>query len=284
MYEELLLEELLRFLREDLPYPDITTRALVDPGTRARARIIVLEDCVVAGVDLLVPVLRRLDLNVEAHVRDGTTVRTNTTILSIHGDAIRIFELERTLLNLLMIMCGIATKTRRLVEKIQTVNPKIKLAATRKTHPGLRFFEKYAVEVGGGDTHRLTLTDMVLIKRNHIRLIGSVKKAIELARQRVSFSKKIEIETSTPQEALEAAEAGADIIMLDNVKPEIVQETIQLLKKHGLRDQVLIEVSGGITEENILEYAKLDIDIISTSEITIKTKPTDIRCIIEKTD
>lgn len=284
MYEELLLEELLRFLREDLPYPDITTRALVDPGTRARARIIVLEDCVVAGVDLLVPVLRRLNLNVETHVRDGTTVMANTTILSIYGDAIRIFELERTLLNLLMIMCGIATKTRRLVEKIQTVNPKIKLAATRKTHPGLRFFEKYAVEVGGGDTHRLTLTDMVLIKRNHIRLIGSVKKAIELARQRVSFSKKIEIETSTPQEALEAAEAGADIIMLDNVKPEIVQETIQLLKKHGLRDQVLIEVSGGITEENILEYAKLDIDIISTSEITIKTKPTDIRCIIEKTD
>ncbi len=284
MYEELLLEELLRFLREDLPYPDITTRALVDPGTRARARIIVLEDCVVAGVDLLVPVLRRLNLNVETHVRDGTTVMANTTILSIYGDAIRIFELERTLLNLLMIMCGIATKTRRLVKKIQTVNPKIKLAATRKTHPGLRFFEKYAVEVGGGDTHRLTLTDMVLIKRNHIRLIGSVKKAIELARQRVSFSKKIEIETSTPQEALEAAEAGADIIMLDNVKPEIVQETIQLLKKHGLRDQVLIEVSGGITEENILEYAKLDIDIISTSEITIKTKPTDIRCIIEKTD
>ncbi len=282
MYEELLLEEFLRFLKEDLPYPDITTRALVDPGTRAKARIVVLEDCVVAGIDLLVPILRKFDLEIETYVKDGTAVTAGTTILSMHGDAIRIFELERTLLNLLMTMCGIATKTRRLVEKIRSINPKVRLAATRKTHPGLRFFEKYAVEVGGGDTHRLTLTDMVLIKRNHVRIIGSVRKAVELARQRVSFSKKIEVEVSTPQEALEAVEAGADIIMLDNVKPETVQETTQLLRKHGLRDRILIEVSGGITEENVLEYAKLDIDIISTSEITIKAKPIDMRCSIEK--
>jgi len=183
---------------------------------------------------------------------------------------------ERTLLNILMRMCGIATATRRLVRKVEEAGFKVRIAATRKTAPGLRYFDKRAVVVGGGDPHRFRLDDAILIKDNHVALVGDVEEAVRRARSATSFTKKIEIEVQTSEDAVKAAQAGADIIMLDNMTAEEVEKTIDALKHRKLRDRVLIEVSGGIVEENILSYAKAGPDIISTGAITHSVKSVNI--------
>jgi len=154
-------------------------------------------------------------------------------------------------------MSGIATLTRRFVKMIREAGLNVKVAATRKTAPGLRFFDKKAVLIGGGDPHRFRLDDAFLIKDNHIRIAGDVKEAIRRARLAASFSKKIEVEVQTIEEALEAAKSGADIIMLDNMTVEEAEQTITALEAEGFRDKVAIEISGGITETNLLEYARL---------------------------
>jgi len=202
-------------------------------------------------------------------------------VLAVKGDARRILYIERTVLNLLMILSGIATYTRRLVEKVRQVNPRIRIAATRKTPPGLRFLVKYAVEVGGGDAHRLSLSDMALIKDNHLKIAGGVGEAVSTLRSRLSFSKKIEIEVSSVHQAVEAAKAGADIIMCDNMSPEGVAEVINTLQRLGLHSKVMIEVSGGITEDNIVDYAKIDVDVISLSKITLNAPPVDMSLEVE---
>lgn len=276
----LILEKKLQeWISEDAPYGDISTEALL-ADRWVQGEVVVLEDCVTACVRPLAEALQRLGLDVVYHVDDGVRVSDGTPILRVQGPARLVMLYERVILNFLMIMCGIATKTRRIVEKVRQVNPRVRIAATRKTHPGLQLFEKYAVYVGGGDTHRFSLSDMVLIKRNHVKLVGSVTEAIKQARARVSFSKKIEIEVSSPQEALEAARAGADIIMLDNFTLDLIDYTLELLNQEGLRERVLVEVSGGITEDNVLEYAKRDVDIISMSDITLKARPIDMRFIV----
>jgi nicotinate-nucleotide pyrophosphorylase (carboxylating) len=148
--------------------------------------------------------------------------------------------------------------------------------------PGLLYFDKKATMLGGGDTHRLHLDDMILIKDNHLAIIGDVSRAVKKARETVSFSKKIEIEVSSADQALEAAKAGADIIMLDNFSPHKIREAITLLKKKGLRDKVLIEASGGINEQNILEYVATGVDIVSLGEITDSVKALDISLEVTK--
>ena len=276
----LLLEQKLReWILEDAPYGDITTQSLFS-NKWIRGEVVVLEDCVTACVSPLAKVLERLGFEVVHYVQDGVRVNDGTPILCFQGPADMVLLYERVILNFLMVMCGIATKTRRIVEKVRQVNPKVRVAATRKTHPGLQVFEKYAVQVGGGDTHRFCLSDMVLIKRNHIKLYGSISDAIKIIRARTSFSKKIEVEVTSPQEAVEAARAGADIVMLDNFTLEMVDETIDLLKMEGLRSRVLIEVSGGINEDNVMDFAKRDVDIISMSDITLKARPIDMRFIV----
>ena len=186
------------------------------------------------------------------------------------GNCKKIFEIERTVLNLLMHLSGIATKTRRLVRIAREINPKVKISATRKTIPGLRYFEKKAVEIGGGDT------------KNHVKIFESIEKAVEYFKSKVSFSKKIEIEVSDVEDAIKAAKLGIDIVMLDNMKPDEVKKVIEILKKLRLRDKILIEVSGGIDEHNIIEYVKAEPDIISTSAITMKAKPIDMHLVVEK--
>jgi nicotinate-nucleotide pyrophosphorylase (carboxylating) len=167
-----------------------------------------------------------------------------------------------------MRMSGVATVTNRIVAKVNDANPKVRVAGTRKTAPALQKFDKLAIAIGGGDPHRNALDDMVLIKDNHIAVVGSVKDALLLAKENVSFSKKIEIEVESVEDALIACENGADIVMLDNMSPEEAQSTLNALKEKGLRENVLIEISGGITEDNILDYAPLDVDIISLGSIT----------------
>ena len=272
----ILQDMLMRFLSEDVGMEDITTRAVIPEGTEARAQVIVKERAVVAGVEEIRLLFEMLGLKVRRALRDGVEVEPGTTIMEVSGDARTILTAERTALNILMRMSGIATATRRLVEKVREAGLKTKIAATRKTAPGLRYLDKKAVAVGGGDPHRFRLDDAVLIKDNHIAIVGGVDEAVRKARESVSFAKKVEVEVRTLDEALEAARSGADIIMLDNMTVEDVESTLRMLEREGLRDKVLIEVSGGITEENLLQYAKLEPDIISVGSLTHSVKAVDI--------
>ena len=196
--------------------------------------------------------------------------------MEIKGNARTVLSLERTALNFLMRMSGIATLTFNTLQKIREVNKNIILAGTRKTTPGLQIFEKNAVKVGGGDTHRFRLDDCVLSKDNHIAIVGSVGESVIMAKNNVSFTKKIEIEVENEKGAIDAAKAGADIIMLDNMNPDEIENVISSLESRNLRDHILIEVSGGIKPENIVEYAKTNADIISTGFITHSARSLDL--------
>jgi nicotinate-nucleotide pyrophosphorylase (carboxylating) len=174
-------------------------------------------------------------------------------------------------------MSGVATATADLVSIANKQSRgKVRIACTRKTLPGLRYFEKRAVELGGGDTHRLRLDDAVLIKDNHLELAGSVGECVRKAKEKVSFTKKVEVEVTTPNQAVEAAQAGADIVMLDNMTPKEVGSSMTLLISKGLRDRVLIEASGGIRKENLASYAKTGVDVISVGAITLSAPAVDM--------
>ena len=271
-----LQDMLMRFLSEDVGMGDVTTKAIIPDGIEARAHIIVKERAVVAGVEEVRLLFEMLGLKVERALRDGVEVEPGTTVMEVSGDAGTILTAERTALNILMRMSGIATATRRLIDKVREAGLKTKIAATRKTAPGLRYLDKRAVEVGGGDPHRFRLDDAVLIKDNHIAIVGGVGEAVRRARDSVSFTKKVEVEVRTVNEALEAARSGADIIMLDNMTVKDVESTLRMLEREGLRGKVLIEVSGGITEENLLQYARLEPDIISIGSLTHSVKAVDV--------
>ncbi|MDH5449912.1 MAG: carboxylating nicotinate-nucleotide diphosphorylase [Candidatus Bathyarchaeota archaeon] len=272
--QKILEERIRRFLEEDLGQGDITT-LLIPDKTIVEGEIITKEEGIIAGIEEVKILLESQDFQVETLILDGSKVKKETAVLRIIGDARTLLSIERTLLNILTRMSGIATTTHRLIEKVRSAGFKTRVASTRKVAPGLLYFDKKAVMLGGGDTHRLHLDDLVLIKDNHLAIVGDVTKAIKKAQEAVSFSKKIEIEVSTSEEALEAVKSGADIVMLDNFSPNEVEETILLLRKNGLRDKVLIEASGGIDERNILEYAPA-VDIISLGKITDSAEALDI--------
>lgn len=272
-----ILEEKLRsMLAEDVGEGDITTALTVPAGATGEAEVRFKESGIVAGIEESTVLLESLGLKTQALFGDGDEVEANRVIMRISGDARTILSVERTLLNLLSRMSGIATATRKLVKKILKAELKTRIACTRKVAPGLLYFDKKAVLLGGGDTHRLHLDDMVLIKDNHIAMAGSLREAVRTAKERASFSKKIEVEVTSAAVAVEAAEAGADIIMLDNFSPKQVQVTIRLLEKAGFLGKVLIEASGGITAENVLAYASTKVDIVSLGEITESPRALDI--------
>jgi nicotinate-nucleotide pyrophosphorylase (carboxylating) len=230
---------------------------------------------VAAGIEETEIFMESLGLRVKAKVADGDEIRSGTAILKISGNARAILSAERTILNLLSRMSGIATETRRLTEKLRKANLTVKVAATRKTAPGLLYFDKKAVLVGGGDPHRLRLDDMILLKDNHVAIAGSIENAVKKAKA-ASVSRKIEAEVTSAAEALKAAEAGADIVMLDNFSPKQVREAVEGLKKAGFFGKVLLEISGGITEQNLLEYASEQVDVISMGALTHSVKALDI--------
>lgn len=276
-------EEALRsFIAEDIRYGDITTNALVDQDKKAEGRVICRENAVVAGVDEALVMLELAGCQGTPMVSDGDRVRPNTVILSVRGPARSLLAVERTLLNLLCHMSGVATATADLVSIAKKgSHGRVRIACTRKTLPGLRFFEKRAVELGGGDTHRLGLDDEVLIKDNHLALAGSVKESVRKAKAGVSFTKKIEVEASTQEQAVEAAQAGADIVLLDNMTPEDVGKSVKLLSDKGLRDRLLVEASGGIRKENLAKYAATDVDVISVGAITHSARAIDVNMEIQ---
>lgn len=283
MIPKKILEEKFRnFVEDDVGQGDLTTLIVVPSGTIVEAKILAKEHGIIAGIEETSMFLESFGLQATPILTDGSEVKPDQIILGIDGDARTLLSIERTMLNLLSRMSGIATATNRLVKKVKQAGFGTRVACTRKVAPGLSYFDKKAVRIGGGDTHRLHLDDMILIKDNHLTLIEDIKTAVKRAREAVSFSKKIEVEVSTTKEALEAVEAGADIVMLDNFSPGQAKSTVELMMKKGLRNKALVESSGKITEKNILEFAATGVDIISLGEITDSAKALDISLEIVK--
>lgn len=262
-------KELLRFLVEDLGKGDISSALL--PRKKIKARIISRQNALVAGVKYAKEIFALKGCKVRILKKDGSKVKPNQTILEIFGTPQGILSCERTALNLLSRMSGIATLTNALVKKIP--NRKTKLYATRKTAPGLRFFDKEAVMIGGGEKHRMSLDQMVMLKDNHIAIGKSLGGLIKKAKRK---HKKIEVEVENQRDAILAAKSGADIIMLDNFTPGNISKTISELKKLGLRNKVKLEASGRINDSNISRFAKTGVDMISVGAITNSVSGIDL--------
>jgi nicotinate-nucleotide pyrophosphorylase (carboxylating) len=277
-----IVEERLReFLAEDIGEGDVTASAIIPQNLQVKAEIIAKAEGIIAGLEEATILAEMMDLKAEAKAVDGDKVKNKQVLMVLSGDARTILAVERTLLNLLSRMSGIATKTYSLSEQLKKAKVKARIAATRKSAPGLLYFDKKAVAIGGGDPHRLHLDDMLLIKDNHLAIVGSAEEAVKKAKANASFSKKIEVEVTSQQDAIKAAKAGADIVMLDNFNPKQAKEAGEALRKAGYNN-VLLEVSGGITAETLLEYASAQVDIISMGELTHSVKALDISLEIVK--
>lgn len=260
------------YLNEDVGRGDITTDLLLgaeDP--EVRAVVMANEACVVAGLDEAEELFRSARAQVFRKVLDGEEISRGTQVMTLQGGAKGILSTERVALNFIMQMSGIATETWRLVRRCRRINPRVRIAATRKTTPGFRYYEKKAVAIGGGATHRFRLDDMVLIKDNHLRIFPSVSEAVRKARGS-GYPGKIEIEVTSVEMAREAAEAGADIVLLDNLGPEEAARAYRAIK--GIRRETEVEVSGGINARNILRYASCA-DIISLGVLTHSARAAD---------
>ena len=267
-------EKLKQILAEDIGQGDVTAN-IIPACLTVKAEVIAKEDGTAAGIEEATILAEYLGLEVDAKVADGEKIKNKQVLMRLTGGAQTILSVERTMLNLLSRMSGIATKTRNLTEKLQKAKVEARIAATRKSAPGLLYFDKKAVTIGGGDPHRLHLDDMVLIKDNHIAIVGNAENAVKKAKASTSFTKKIEVEVTSIQDALKVAKAGADIIMLDNFSPKQIKEASLKLRESGFTN-VLLEVSGGITSENILEYASTRVDVISLGELTHSVKALDM--------
>ena len=264
-------KELLRFISEDIQGGDITSVLL--PKKKIKAKIISRQEGVLAGVKFAGDIFRLKGCNVKIIKKDGAKLKSNQIILQISGNAGTVLSCERTALNLLSRMSGIATQTNFLVSKIRKINKKTKLYSTRKTAPGLRFFDKEAIMIGGGHKHRMSLNDMVMIKDNHLLVTNSMEGIIKNARKR---HKHVEVEVENQRDAILAANSGATIAMLDNFSPVQIKKTITELQKKKLRNKVKLEASGGINSKNIAAYAKTGVDMISVGSITNSVKGLDL--------
>jgi len=264
-------KELLRFISEDIQGGDITSVLL--PKKKIKAKIISRQEGVLAGVKFAGDIFRLKGCNIKIIKKDGAKLKSNQIILQISGNAGTVLSCERTALNLLSRMSGIATQTNFLVSKIRKINKKTKLYSTRKTAPGLRFFDKEAIMIGGGHKHRMSLNDMVMIKDNHLLVTNSMEGIIKNARKR---HKHVEVEVENQRDAVLAASNGATIVMLDNFSPVQIKKTITTLQKKKPRNKVKLEASGGINSKNISAYAKTGVDIISVGSITNSVKGLDL--------
>ncbi|WP_440945604.1 carboxylating nicotinate-nucleotide diphosphorylase [Methanosarcina sp. T3] len=268
----MLIRELESFIEEDLGYDDVS--CTIVPDRPAEAIIFTKEDCTVAGISEAASIFSYFGIQAGTDFKDGDSLSKGDTIFRLRGGAVSILRAERLSLNFLGHLSGIATLTRSCVDVVRKHSESTRVACTRKTTPGIRKFEKLAVAAGGGDTHRFNLSDAVMIKDNHIKLMG-IEAAIKAARKS-SFTRKIEVEVESAENAVLAAKLGADIVMLDNMQPDVVKETLALLEEKGLRKSVLIEASGGISPANLEDYAKTDVDVISMGSLIHKSRWIDI--------
>ncbi len=264
-------ELILQALREDISSEDVTTNAVMPKAQKGEAQLICKQDGVLAGLSVFQRVFELLDetVSVEFHYSDGDQVKKGDLIGTVTGDIRAILSGERTALNFLQHMSGIATYTNSIASLLE--GSRVKLLDTRKTTPNMRIFEKYSVKVGGGYNHRYNLSDGVLLKDNHIGAAGGVKEAVLMAKEYAPFVRKIEIECETVEMVKEALEAGADIIMLDNMTVEEMQKAIDVID--GAAE---IECSGNVTKENIEHYISLGVDYISSGALTHSAPIMDI--------
>jgi nicotinate-nucleotide pyrophosphorylase (carboxylating) len=270
-----ILTSIGEFLAEDLGRGDITTQSTVPPEIRGTGRFLAKENLVVCGLEVAEAVFAHLDPEspeIEEVFNDGDEVEAGTVFATLKGYADVLLAGERVALNLIQRMSGVATLTRQFVKAVE--GTKAKIVDTRKTTPGLRMLEKYAVTVGGGKNHRLGLDDGVLIKDNHIALAGGVKAAVRAAKEKVGHLHKVEVEISNWAQLREAIEAGADIVMLDNQTPEEAAKLVEM--SHSLNPTVLIEASGNMSLETVRGYAEAGVDLISVGKITHSARAVDI--------
>ena len=265
------MDDIDRYLTEDIGEEgDITSDSLFTDES-AEGKIVVKEDCIVAGLKEAEVIFNKFNVDVNLKFEDGDSVKKGSIVAIIRGPARSILKVERLILNIIGRMSGIATETRKLVEICKQQNTKATIAATRKTTPGFRKFEKKAVEIGGGESHRFGLFDAVMIKDNHLKLIGSLEEAIKITKKKVK-SKIIEVEVENEEDAITAARLYVDVIMLDNFDPKSAEAVTHKIKE--INPNILVEISGGITIDNIIDYATFA-DRISLGYITNSIKCID---------
>jgi len=254
-----------RWLREDLGHHDVTNQV---PGATT-GRLVAKESGVAAGLDAATAVFAYLDCEPTAQYEDGDRLSAGDVVFEVSGPAQAVLRGERVAVNVAGHASGVATRTRRAVDAAEAVDADVRIAGTRKTTPGLRGIEKRAIAAGGGDTHRLDLSHMVMVKDNHVAEMG-LAEAVAHFRERVSFATKVEVEVEDPADAPRAVEAGADIVLLDNMHPEAVAEGVDLLREAAADagQEVLAEASGGITIEDVPDYAETGVDVISMGSLT----------------
>jgi nicotinate-nucleotide pyrophosphorylase (carboxylating) len=270
-----MLANIGEFLTEDLGRGDITTQSTVPPEVRGSGRFLAKENLVVCGLEVAEAVFAHLDPDnpeIEIVFDDGEEIEAGTVFATLKGYADVLLAGERVALNLIQRMSGVATLTRQFVKAVE--GTKAKIVDTRKTTPGLRMLEKYAVTVGGGKNHRFGLDDGVLIKDNHIALAGGVKQAVRAAKEKVGHLHKVEVEISNWAQLREAIEAGADIVMLDNQTPEEAAKLVEMA--HSLNPAVLLEASGNMNLDTVRAYAEAGVDLISVGKITHSARAVDI--------
>lgn len=262
---------IMEALKEDITSEDITTNAVMREACPGEVQLICKQDGVIAGLEVYKRVFELLDekTEVEFYVKDGDVVKNKQLMGVVRGDIRVLLSGERVALNYLQRMSGIATYTRSIVDLLE--GSKTRLLDTRKTTPNMRVFEKYAVKVGGGCNHRYNLSDGILLKDNHIGAAGSVAKAIEMAKEYAPFVRKIEIEVENLERVKEAVEAGADIIMLDNMTPDEMKEAIKIID-----GRAQTECSGNVTKENVARLVSVGVDYISSGALTHSAPILDI--------
>ena len=265
-------DQLIRMaLQEDITSEDVSTNAVMPTATKGTVDLIAKEDGVIAGLDIYARVFTILDekTEIDFYCKDGDEVKKGELMATVIGDIRVLLSGERVALNYLQRMSGIATYTRQVAKLLE--GSKVTLLDTRKTTPNCRVFEKYAVRVGGGCNHRYNLSDGVLLKDNHIGAAGSVTKAVQMAKAYAPFVRKIEIEVETLEQVKEAVEAGADIIMLDNMTPEVMKQAVELIN-----GRAQTECSGNITKENIQKIREIGVDFVSSGALTHSAPILDI--------
>lgn len=277
MMNTIKLQQMLQqFLLEDIGERDVTSETIFPSNRQATGSFLVKEDGIFSGVDVIMSGYRLLDpsIDITLYKRDGEQVKKGDIVAKVSGPIAPLLTGERVILNLIQRMSGIATLTHRAVTVLNSGHTRI--CDTRKTTPGLRMLEKYAVTCGGGYNHRFGLYDAVMIKDNHIAFCGSITKAVQAARAKLGHMVKIEVETETKEQVIEAVNAGADVIMFDNRTPEEVKEFAQLVPS-----SIITEASGGITLENLAQYGDTGVDYISLGFLTHSAKALDISFNIE---
>lgn len=276
MNEVLIKEKLKQFYLEDVGHQDVATMSIFTKKEPAKAYFYAKEAGVIAGISIIKHMYHMIDPSIRVTLKkqDGQSIKKQETIAEVTGPIHSILVGERVILNLIQRMSGIATTTNHAVQKLN--DPTIKICDTRKTTPGLRIFEKYAVSCGGGWNHRNGLYDGAMIKDNHIVAAGSIKNAVQKVREQVGPMIKIEVETETKEQVMEAVDAKCDIIMFDNRTPSEIQQLLPLVPKH-----IYTEASGGITLNTINEFRHIGVDFISLGFLTHSVKALDISVMIE---